>query len=100
MAAAQAYIGSNIFHSDRIGIIGGDVFNAFLHVLIYGGADGTLGRVVHKQRKCGVESAGHFNSMLEFTATGIVDVQKLPLDIITHRSIFDHRMFSGKIGSV
>ena len=77
MTAAHADIAGDILHGDGVGIIRGDVLNAFLYIAVRGILASGVRGTVHEQGEHGIETSRHLHRVLEFVAARIVDVQNL-----------------------
>ena len=74
MTAAHADIAGDILHGDGVGIIRGDVLNAFLYIAVRGILASGVRGAVHEQGEHGIETSRHLHRVLEFVAARIVDV--------------------------
>ena len=77
MASAQPDISCNIFDRDRIGIIGADVFDAFLHVGLCGVRCLFFLRIPNEEGERQIELTGHLDQMLEFVAADFIDAEQI-----------------------
>ena len=98
MAAADPYIMCNIFHGDRVGVIGGDKFNPLLHIAVCRVLCVCVRCPVQKERKHGVKPSCHLDGVLKFVAACIVNVQDLAADGIAKRRVSDKRNLRRKVG--
>ena len=97
MTAAHADVAGDILHGDGVGIIRGDVLNAFLYIAVRGILASGVRGAVHEQGEHGVKTSRHLYRVLEFVAARIVDVQNLPVNIVAAGGVTYKRIFRGEI---
>ena len=98
MTAADSDVAGDILDCDRIGVVRGNIFNPLLHIAVRRILCGGMCSSVHEQGEHRIETSGHFHGMFKFVSSGIVDVQDLPVDVITERGGSDNRGLRGKVG--
>ena len=74
MAAADTGILSDIFNGDGIGVMGGDVLDAFLDIAVICAALLCLVGVFHKECQCRVELSCHLHGIFEIISADSIDV--------------------------
>lgn len=83
MASTKPHIGSNVLDGDGIGIVGHNVFDAFLHIAS-GGVWYLLGSgIVQKNGKHSIEVPGHFQSVIKFVSSASIDIKNCILKIFS-----------------
>ena len=97
MTAAHADIGGDILHGDGVGIIRGDVLNAFLYIAVCGILAPGVRGAVHEQGKHGIKTSRHLHRVLELVAARIVNVQNLPVNIVAAGGVPYKRILGGEV---
>ena len=77
MASAQSNIRGNILDRNRIGVVGADVFDAFLHVGLCGVRCLFFLRIPNEEGERQIELTGHLDQMLEFVAADFIDAEQI-----------------------
>ena len=77
MAPAYAYIISNIFYTDRVGIVGGNIGNSFLDIVAGTVILFIIAGMFHKKSQRLIESSSHFYRIHEIISAGFIDTEKV-----------------------
>ena len=97
MAPAYAYIISNIFYADRVGIVGGNIGNSFLDIVAGTVILFIIAGMFHKKSQRLIESSGHFYRIHEIISAGFIDTEKVFPDGFGKRRLVNQWKVSGKI---
>lgn len=96
MAPAYAYIISNIFYADRVGIVGGNIGNSFLDIVAGTVILFIIAGMFHKKSQRLIESSGHFYRIHEIISAGFIDTEKVFPDGFGKRRLVNQWKVSGK----
>ena len=95
MAPAYAYIISNIFYADRVGIVGGNIGNSFLDIVAGTVILFIIAGMFHKESQRLIESSGHFYRIHEIIPAGFIDTEKVFPDGFGKRRLVNQWKVSG-----
>ena len=97
MAPAYAYIISNIFYADRVGIVGGNIGNSFLDIVAGTVILFIIAGMFHKKSQRLIESSSHFYRIHEIISAGFIDTEKVFPDGFGKRRLVNQWKIPGKI---